>query len=242
MRHGLEPYLCRYRGCPRAIQGFSSPDLRQEHENNHAPLFRCNYAGCKILGRGLTSRAAMDKHNKKYHDYTLAAIPTSLRKASTRPQHDRPRFLLKEPSSNSLTRSPHVVEKDNVLDEIDGATTPSNDIQDTESSTDDDDTKDCIIKCICGLTRFEDGDYLNMLKCYSCKTAQHIQCYYVNEHGELLTFEDHFCIDCQPRQLDVELATTRQMERKKQHSVYLDQRELLREELESIDDRDELQM
>ena len=140
----------------------------------------------------------MNKHNKKYHDdNSLAAIPTSLRKASARPQQDRLRFLLKEPSSNSRKRSSHVVEEDNVLGEVDGATAHS--IQDPGSSTDEDKTEDCVVKCICGLIDFEDGDFFNLLNCDSCKTAQHIRCYYVNKHGELLDFEDHFCIDCKPR-------------------------------------------
>ena len=244
-RHGSEPYLCRYRRCLRAIQGFNSPDSRQQHENSHVPLFRCNDAACEILGGGLTSRAAMNRHTKKYHDDNgLAAIPTSLRKDSARPQEDRARFLLKEPSSNSRKRSSHVVEEDNVLSEVDGATTPAQSIQESSSSTDyDDQTKDCIIKCICGLTRYEDGDYSNVLKCKSCKTAQHIQCYYVNEHGDLSKPEDyfgHFCIDCKPRSLDVELATVRQMERKKRHSEYLHLLELMKA-TESIDTQENLQ-
>ena len=112
MRHGWEPYLCRYRDCPRAIQGFISSFLRQEHENSHTQRFRCSDTACEVLGSGLVSRAALNKHNKKYHDgNSLAAIPTSLRKASVRPQHDRPRFLLKEPSSNSRKRSFHRVEE-----------------------------------------------------------------------------------------------------------------------------------
>lgn len=239
MRYGSGLYLCRYRGCPRAIQGFNSPDLRQEHENSHEPLFHCNDAACEVLGKGLKSRAAMNKHNKKYHDdNSLAAIPTSLRKTSARPQQDRARFLLKEPLSNSRKRSFHAVEGDNVMGEVDGTTTRAHSIEDLESMTADALTKDSTIKCICGLTRFEESDYLRMLKCRSCKTAQHIRCYYVNKSGKLLEFPDHFCIDCKPRPLDVVLATGRQMERKKRHSEYLHLRELM-EEAKSIETKEE---
>ena len=206
MRYGSGLYLCRYRGCPCAIQGFNSPNLRQEHEDSHAPLFRCNDAECEAPVKCFKSRAAMNKHNKKYHDdKSLATIPTSLHTGSARPQQDRLRFLLREPSSNSLKRSSYVVE-------------------------DEDQTRDCIIKCICGFTTFEDGDFFKMLNCDSCNTAQHFRCYYTNEHGELLKLERHFCIDCEPRPIDVEMATTRQMERKNRHSEYLHLREMMEKE------------
>ncbi len=99
-------YFCRYRSCPRAIQGFISSDLRQEHEASHAPRFRCSDSACGFFGRDLKNRTAMKKHNDKYHDDEgLAAIPTSLRRVSARPQHDRSRFSLKESSSASPQRS-----------------------------------------------------------------------------------------------------------------------------------------
>ena len=235
-RHGWEPYLCRYRDCPRAIQGFNSSVLRQEHENSHTPRFRCNDVACEVLGSDLISRTALNKHNKKYHDgNSLAAIPTSLRKACAHPQQDRLCFLLKEPSSNSRKRSSHAVEEDNVLSEVDGATTPAQSSQDPESSTDDDQTRDCIIKCICGPIRFEDGEFFESLNCGSCDTAQHVRCYYTNEHGEFVNFKDHFCIDCKPRPIDVKLATTRQRERKKKYSEYLHLRILIGKENKRIE-------
>ena len=241
-RHGSGPYLCRYRGCPRATQGFNSPDLRQEHENSHTPLFRCNDAACEVLGKSLKSRAAMNKHNKKYHDdNSLVTIPTSLRTGSARPQQDRLRFLLREPSSNSRKRSSLVVEDDKVLGEVDGAATPAHSIQNSGYSTDEHQTKDCIIKCICGITKFEDGDYFELLKCDSCNTAQHVRCYYINEHGELLDFERHFCIDCGPRPIDTEMATIRQIERKNRHSEYLHLRKVMDKETKSIERQESLQ-
>ena len=239
-RHGWEPYLCRYRGCPRAIQGFNSSVLRQEHENSHAPRFRCSDTACEVLGSSLPSRAALSRHNKKYHDgNSLAAIPTSLRKASVRPHHDRSRFLLREPPSNSPKRSIHVEEEENVWNEVDGATTPAHSIQGPASSTDKEQTKDRIIKCICGLT--DSGEGFQLLDCGSCDTAQHIRCYYVNEHGELSKFEDHFCIDCKPKLIDVELATTRQMEQKKLQSEYFHLRKLINRELMNEDAKERLE-
>ena len=124
------------------------------------------------------------------------------------------------------------------MDEVDGATTRAHNIRDPAIMIADALRKECIIKCICGLTRFEDGDCLSILRCNSCKTTQHMRCYYVNEHGMILNFPDlfrnHSCIDCKPRPLDAELATTRQMLRKKRHSEYLNLRELMVEKQEEF--------
>ncbi len=108
-------YICRYQNCPRAIQGFISSDLRQEHENSHAPSFRCSDSACVFFGRELKNRTAMKQHNDKYHsDDGLAAIPTSLRQVSAGPQQARSRFSLKESSSASRKRSFHTTEEDEV--------------------------------------------------------------------------------------------------------------------------------
>ena len=218
MRHGWEPYLCRYRDCPRAIQGFISSVLRQEHENSHTPRFRCSDTACEVLGSGLVSRAALNKHNKKYHDdNSLAAIPTSLRKASVRPQHDRPRFLLKEPSSNSRKRSLHVVEEAKAIGEYTRAIDDAQDIQKPKVSTGENKNK-WTIGCICGT---EDDD-IRMVKCNICHTMQHAQCYYLDKHDDLPRYEEHICADCGPTPVDVGLAIIRQRKRGSHRSEYLE--------------------
>ena len=220
-RHGSEPYLCRYRGCPRAIHGFNSSVLRQEHENSHAPRFRCSDTACEVLGSGLVSRAALNKHNKKYHDdNSLAAIPTSLRKASVRPQHDRPRFLLKEPSSHSRKRSLHVAEEVKAIGENVRA------VHDTQNFTipqflTGGSKNRWTIRCICGT----EDDNIRMMSCDACHTMQHYQCYFMDKHGQFERFKKHICVDCRPRPVDVELATVR----RKQHSDYLEAAKFMEE-------------
>ncbi|RJE18150.1 hypothetical protein PHISCL_09517 [Aspergillus sclerotialis] len=59
------------------------------------------------------------------------------------------------------------------------------------------------IKCICA---FEDDDG-NTVFCEGCETWQHIECYY---EGNAVP-EVHNCVDCEPRHLDGEKATLRQM-------------------------------
>ena len=119
-RHRSASYLCRYRSCPRAVAGFNSSNFRREHENSHVPCFRCTDPACGFLGRVLKDRAAMNKHNKKYHDDGgLAAIPASLRRTSALPQQGRSRFLLNGPSSASRKRPFHAAENDDIMSKVD---------------------------------------------------------------------------------------------------------------------------
>ena len=218
-RHHSGSYLCRYRSCPRATQGFSSWDLRQKHESSHAPRFRCTDPACGFFGRALKSHVTMNKHTIKYHrDDSLTTIPTSLRKASTRPQQDRPRFSLKELSSASRKRSFHAAEEDKVMSEVDVAINPASKIRNPRPLLDED-QEEFLIKCICG---FKDDDG-NIVLCELCKTWQRIQCYHIDEHGNVLDASGlvHFCVDCNPRPLDAKGAAGRQMKRKAQPLEYL---------------------
>lgn len=217
-RHRFESYLCRYRSCPRAIQGFSSSDLRQEHENSHAPSFRCTNAACAFFGKFLKSRAAVNKHNNKYHgDDGVAAIPSSLHKAPARLQQDRPRFLLKETPSDSRKRSYHAAEEDTVISEVSVAVNPAPDTQNARPLLNEN-PGEYPIKCICG---FEDDSDFTIF-CDTCDTWQHSECYYADVHGQFPSIQvlqqvlqglEHFCVDCIPRPLDAKGAANRQMKR-----------------------------
>ena len=78
-RYSFGVYTCRYPNCLRAIQGFMSPQLRQTHEDIHSPRYRCMEPQCKIPGSPFNTRAALTRHNKKYHAATnLSIIPSSL--------------------------------------------------------------------------------------------------------------------------------------------------------------------
>ena len=160
----------------------------------------------------------MNKHTIKYHaDDGLTTIPTSLRKFSARPQQDRPRFLLKESSSASRKRSFHAAGEDKVMSEVDVAINPASEIQNPRPRLDED-QEDYIINCICG---FADDDGSTVL-CDLCERWQHIQCYYIDEHGNVpdISSIEHFCVDCKRRPLDAKGATVRQMKRKEKRLGY----------------------
>ncbi|KAL8857778.1 MAG: hypothetical protein Q9178_005678 [Gyalolechia marmorata] len=83
-RRGLGVYLCRHRGCRHSKDGFDSADLRQQHEDSHAPQFQCREVGCGLFGWNLKSRSAMKSHDTKYHVASrLSQIPDRLSKVDT---------------------------------------------------------------------------------------------------------------------------------------------------------------
>ncbi|KAH8592953.1 hypothetical protein B0O99DRAFT_225188 [Bisporella sp. PMI_857] len=82
------------------------------------------------------------------------------------------------------------------------------------------DEEDYTIKCIC---EYDDDDGETVF-CEKCETWQHIDCFYPGrvEDARKADF-DHFCIDCNPRQLDLDKdqATERQR-RKRYHKAFND--------------------
>jgi uncharacterized protein len=70
------------------------------------------------------------------------------------------------------------------------------------SDTNYPDEEEYTIKCVC-IYADDDG---NTVYCPRCDTWQHIECYY---HGKRVP-DEHFCVDCVPRELDAKKATERQ--------------------------------
>ena len=103
------------------------------------------------------------------------------------------------------------------MSEVDAALYPADSVQDLKPST---------TKCICG---FADEGIGHLINCDACDTAQHFQCYYVNEDGNFSELDEHYCIDCKPRPIDAKMATIRQKDRKNEHLEYLHAVELARD-------------
>ncbi len=60
-------FACRYRHCPRSINGFISMKERKAHEVLHIRLLRCADAACEFYPRGFTTKNALQRHNQRYH-------------------------------------------------------------------------------------------------------------------------------------------------------------------------------
>ena len=109
------------------------------------------------------------------------------------------------------------------MKEVDAALDPAHSMQYMKPPT---------IKCICRLTNDGIGHLIN---CDACDTAQHFQCYYLNEDGNFSELDEHYCIDCKPRPIDAKMATIRQKDRKKEHLEYLRAVELARDKVKKKD-------
>ena len=91
--HSSGSYLCSYQGCPRASQGFSSAELRQQHEENHAPRFQCPNPACGFWK--CSSEAALRKHTTKYHDaQDVSDVPNSIHRSVREVPQERSLFRL----------------------------------------------------------------------------------------------------------------------------------------------------
>ena len=106
-RHSTGAFLCRYRNCTRAAQGFNTLELRKIHEESHAPRFLCTEAACGFSGGPFHTRAALKNHATRYHDKEgTASIPDSLGGTPRRSLQDRPLFTLQESYSTKESQQP----------------------------------------------------------------------------------------------------------------------------------------
>ena len=97
LRQASGAFLCRYRGCSRAAQGFHSSVLREKHEESHRPRFQCAHATCGLFGTTFNSRAAMKKHTARYHDEdNTASVPNSLTRKPRGLHEDRTLFAFSD--------------------------------------------------------------------------------------------------------------------------------------------------
>ena len=97
LRQASGAFLCRYRNCPRAAQGFRTAELREKHEESHGPRFQCAHAPCGFFGMTFNSRAAMKKHAAQYHDEEdTASVPNTLIRKPRALHEDRSLFALSE--------------------------------------------------------------------------------------------------------------------------------------------------
>ena len=88
-------FFCRHRTCPRAAQGYNTPELRHMHEESHVPKFQCTEVACGFFGWPFNTQAAFKKHIIQYHDEEkIASIPDSLANVQCRSHKDRSLFAL----------------------------------------------------------------------------------------------------------------------------------------------------
>ena len=65
--YGSLPFACRFRDCPRALDGFIILAERERHEKVHYRRWRCADLECPFYSRGWESARALVRHNQEYH-------------------------------------------------------------------------------------------------------------------------------------------------------------------------------
>ena len=99
-QHGSEAFLCRYPNCPNTIRGFSSADLRHQHETTHAQRYHCIHSECGMSVWTFNSRAGLRSHNAKYHSKDTAnQVPDAITRRS-RQDEEKPLFYFDHRSSD----------------------------------------------------------------------------------------------------------------------------------------------
>lgn len=72
-------FRCRYPNCARSSMGFSSAQLRSQHESNHFQRVYCKVATCHFGRVGFPRKAALCAHTRKYHaESTTIPIPPKI--------------------------------------------------------------------------------------------------------------------------------------------------------------------
>jgi hypothetical protein len=64
---GKSAFVCRFQGCLRSTDGYSTASECEEHELSHIRLFFCNDPSCPFKRIPLTSNTALQQHNHTYH-------------------------------------------------------------------------------------------------------------------------------------------------------------------------------
>jgi hypothetical protein len=76
--YGSSVFLCRFRPCLRAIDGFLKSRDRDRHEASHMRSFKCENFTCEFYTTGFSTKAAMQRHHQVYHSKLGDVLPIVL--------------------------------------------------------------------------------------------------------------------------------------------------------------------
>ena len=65
--YGSLPFVCRFRDCPRGLDGFLTLKQREQHEAIHYRRWNCEDLKCPFYAKGWRSARALVQHNQMYH-------------------------------------------------------------------------------------------------------------------------------------------------------------------------------
>ncbi|KAF2001862.1 hypothetical protein P154DRAFT_618946 [Amniculicola lignicola CBS 123094] len=76
--HDPSAFACRFPGCSHTSAGFSTNELRTQHENTHAPPLACTFEGCTYTLK-FGSKQSLRMHISENHEASVRQIPSSIR-------------------------------------------------------------------------------------------------------------------------------------------------------------------
>ncbi|KAF2833694.1 hypothetical protein CC86DRAFT_13602 [Ophiobolus disseminans] len=82
-------FRCRYPNCHRSSMGFTSKQLRTQHEAVHFQRVYCNISTCQFNRIGFAKRATLNTHSRTHHSAeTTVPIPSQVRQPKTEISRD----------------------------------------------------------------------------------------------------------------------------------------------------------
>src|SRR5436190_19226602 len=88
-------FVCRFRGCPRTTDGYSTERGREDHETlQHTDGIKCIEASCSWSRIGFKTSAALKRHTQKFH-----FTPENAK----RPLVVRRKYICGDPASDGIT-------------------------------------------------------------------------------------------------------------------------------------------
>jgi hypothetical protein len=92
---GSSAFVCRFRGCPRATNGYPTEQGREDHESlQHTGGIKCSEMSCSWSRIGFKTSAALKRHMQNYH-----SLPESVKK----PSAIRRKYICGDPASVSAS-------------------------------------------------------------------------------------------------------------------------------------------
>lgn len=79
--YGSRSFHCRYTACVSSVTGFTSEELRNQHEATHVWKYKCKVLNCFMGKRGFRKQHELKLHCQKYHPVTRVpelVLPPSL--------------------------------------------------------------------------------------------------------------------------------------------------------------------
>lgn len=103
-RYESSANICRFRGCSRATDGYSTKQLLEEHEGSHTGGIKCAEPSCSFSRIGFKNSAGLKRHTNEFH-----ATPETIKPTVVRRQFPNSQRTSRAQAQNSATMDRNVL-------------------------------------------------------------------------------------------------------------------------------------